>query len=190
MPKNTNPTDDPIVNFEFKLTHKEQAFAKEWLMYFNKTQAAIRAGYSEKTAPQLGYETFNKPHIQAYIKHLQGNLQEATGVTASRIIKELEKIAFTNMGRFKDGWMTMKEYKELSDDDLAAIVSVDYQIRNTEFGEETIVKFKLHDKGKAIDTLNRMLGLNAVEKLEVKGISLSPEEREAEIAALLGKIGK
>ena len=46
-----------------KLTDKQQAFVNEYLVDLNATQAAIRAGYSEKTASEMGYENLSKPQI-------------------------------------------------------------------------------------------------------------------------------
>ena len=50
-----------------KLTPKQELFCKEYLIDLNAKQAAIRAGYSPKTAGEQGYENLNKPHLQAYI---------------------------------------------------------------------------------------------------------------------------
>lgn len=51
-----------------KLTVKQKQFADEYLVDFNATQAAIRAGYSEKTAYSIGWENLRKPEIKEYIK--------------------------------------------------------------------------------------------------------------------------
>lgn len=51
-----------------KLTEKQKKFANEYLVDFNATQAAIRAGYSEKTAYSIGWENLRKPEISEYIK--------------------------------------------------------------------------------------------------------------------------
>ncbi|RID91195.1 terminase small subunit [Gemmobacter lutimaris] len=53
------------------LNDKQRAFAKEYLIDLNATQAAIRAGYSERTAGQIGYELLKKPEIQAEIVSTQ-----------------------------------------------------------------------------------------------------------------------
>lgn len=53
---------------EVKLTWKQKAFIQEYLLDFNATQAAIRVGYSEKTARQMASENLSKPYIQAEIK--------------------------------------------------------------------------------------------------------------------------
>lgn len=50
-----------------KLTAKQQRFCDEYLIDLNATQAAIRAGYSEKTARKIGQENLTKPDIKSYI---------------------------------------------------------------------------------------------------------------------------
>ena len=50
-----------------KLTSKQQRFCDEYLIDLNATQAAIRAGYSKKTARQIAQETLTKPYIKEYI---------------------------------------------------------------------------------------------------------------------------
>lgn len=52
------------------LTDKEEAFCREYVIDWNKTRAAIDAGYSKKTAASIGYENLTKPHIQERIKLL------------------------------------------------------------------------------------------------------------------------
>jgi len=53
------------------LTAKQQKFCEEYMIDLNATQAAIRAGYSEDTAPQMGYENLNKPYIADHIAELK-----------------------------------------------------------------------------------------------------------------------
>ena len=206
MAKKTNQTYDPItdnepfedegkiIDLELDMPELRVRFCEEFVIDLNRTQAAIRAGYSPESAHVTGCRLLKDAKVAAYIKYLRTNLSEATGVTQNRIIRELQRIAFSDMGRFKSNWMTMAEFESLTEADRAAIASVDYQIRDIVIdgkscGEETIVKFKLHDKLKATEMLNRMLGYNSADKIEVSQ-SLSPEEREAEIAALLGKLRK
>jgi len=51
-----------------KLTEKQQLFCDEYLIDLNATQAAIRAGYSKRTARQIGTENLSKPAISEYIE--------------------------------------------------------------------------------------------------------------------------
>ena len=58
-----------------KLTPKQQAFADYYIQTGNATEAAIQAGYSERTAKQTGYENLTKPYIQQYIEEKQKDLE-------------------------------------------------------------------------------------------------------------------
>lgn len=49
------------------LTDKQRRFVEEYCVDFNRTQAAIRAGYSERTAKEIGHENLTKPHIRAAV---------------------------------------------------------------------------------------------------------------------------
>ena len=58
------------------LTAKQKRFIDEYLLDLNATQAAIRAGYSEKTAKEIGYENLTKPHILTAIQDRMKELEE------------------------------------------------------------------------------------------------------------------
>lgn len=75
------------------LTAKQAAFVQEYLVDFNATQAAIRAGYSEKTAGKIGFENLQKPEIQAAIKDAMGDREKRTHITQDFVLSELYKIA-------------------------------------------------------------------------------------------------
>lgn len=78
------------------LTDKQKRFCDEYLIDINATQAAIRAGYSEKTAYRTGADNLRKPQIEEYIAKRQKELSRSTEITQERVIKELALIAFSN----------------------------------------------------------------------------------------------
>ena len=73
------------------LTPKQQAFVQEYLIDLNATQAAIRAGYSEKTANRIGSENLSKPDIAEAIEKAMNERAEKTKTSAEWVIKELAK---------------------------------------------------------------------------------------------------
>ena len=77
------------------LTAKQQMFCDEYLIDLNATQAAIRAGYSEKTAMEQGYQLLRKTSVQAYIHERQSDRIERTEITEDMVLKELAIIAFS-----------------------------------------------------------------------------------------------
>jgi phage terminase small subunit len=68
-----------------KLTKKQEAFCREYVVDFNGTQAAIRAGYSEKTATVSASENLRKPNVQNFIKELQSDRKERLEITADEL---------------------------------------------------------------------------------------------------------
>lgn len=75
------------------LTPKQQRFVEEYLIDLNATQAAIRAGYSEKTAKSVGHENLTKPDIAKAIQEAQESLSNKTQLTVDMVVHGLLKEA-------------------------------------------------------------------------------------------------
>lgn len=75
------------------LTKKQELFCKEYLVDLNATKAAIRAGYSEKTAQQMGSENLLKPVIAEKVKILFEARAERVELNSDWVLKQLEKVA-------------------------------------------------------------------------------------------------
>lgn len=75
------------------LTAKQQAFVSEYLVDLNATQAAIRAGYKEKNAYQVGSENLRKPQIQSAIQEAREAREKATLYDSAWIIAQIAEIA-------------------------------------------------------------------------------------------------
>ena len=71
------------------LTPKQQRFVEEYLIDLNATQAAIRAGYSEKTAKEIGSENLTKPNIAKAIAEAQEKLSNKAQVTVEMVVQGL-----------------------------------------------------------------------------------------------------
>ena len=69
-----------------KLTEKQKKFCDEYLIDLNATQAAIRAGYSKKTAFIIGHENLSKPNIKTYIESIQEKARERNKITLDKIV--------------------------------------------------------------------------------------------------------
>ena len=152
-----------------KLTEKQKRFVEEYLVDLNATQAAIRAGYSPKTARQIGEENLSKPDISDAVQKAIAERARRTGVSQDRIVQELAKIAFADMRNFarwgKYG-VSLINCDELTPEDSACIAELSET--TTENGGS--VRFKLHDKKGALELLGRHLGMfkDKVE-VEIKG---------------------
>ena len=77
---------------DLKLTAKQQRFVEEYLIDLNATKAAIRAGYSEKTAHSIGAENLIKPEIQKAISDAQAKREERTQIDSDYVLKRLVEI--------------------------------------------------------------------------------------------------
>ena len=74
------------------MTPKQKRFCDEYLIDTNATQAAIRAGYSEKTAYSIGQENMKKPEIRAYIDERLAEIQSKTIASAEEVMQYLTSV--------------------------------------------------------------------------------------------------
>lgn len=81
-----------IVASEKKLTAKQQRFCDEYLIDLNATQAAIRAGYSEKTARVIGQENLLKPAIKKYTENRMAEKEAALIADQDEVLKYLTEV--------------------------------------------------------------------------------------------------
>ncbi len=79
-----------------KMTAKQKLFCDEYLIDLNATQAAIRAGYSDKRASEQAYQLLQKTTVQSYIQQRMAERSERTEITQDFVIKELMAIASVN----------------------------------------------------------------------------------------------
>ncbi|MDY2987983.1 MAG: terminase small subunit, partial [Peptoniphilus sp.] len=105
------------------LNKKQKRFVEEYLIDLNATQAAIRAGYSPKTAKEIGSENLTKPNIKSEIDKAIAERSKRTGINADRILQELGKLGFVNIADVVD-LETGKVKDSASDEDLACIQSI------------------------------------------------------------------
>lgn len=144
-----------------KLNDRQEAFCREYLIDLIVTKAAIRAGYSKKTAGQHGVRLLKNVKIQDRIQELKAGREKRTEITADRVLEELGKIAFSNIGDFiqmtdSDGLISMEMLDNLTKDQLACISEItEYE---TDRGNKRF-RFKLHDKMKALELAGKHLGM-------------------------------
>ena len=142
------------------LTPKQAAFVKEYLIDKNATQAAIRAGYSAKSAEWQGPQQLAKPHVVEQIKKELLLQQQRTEITADRVLRELANIAFADTRQFYSDDGTIKLPGELDDGTASALAGVDTEERDGEDGIRTTTrKIRQWDKVKALELLGKHLGL-------------------------------
>ena len=74
------------------MTEKQKLFCEEYLIDLNATQAALRAGYSEKTAYSIGNENLKKPEIQEYIQKRLKEKEDALIAKQDEVLKTLTAV--------------------------------------------------------------------------------------------------
>lgn len=171
-----------------RLTIKEIRFVEEYCTDFNATQAAIRAGYSKKTASSIGNENLRKPKIDKLIQHRKMELQVTTGVTAENVIKELAKIAFFDSRHLFDENHAIKPMSELHENTSACITNLEVEELHAGYGDDRVhigrlKKVKVADKVAALEKLGKHLGI-LTEKYEdvtknpktINVINMTPEQ--------------
>ena len=157
-----------------KLTPKQKYFVEEYMIDLNATKAAIRAGYSEKTASRIGPELLGKTCISNAIEKAQLARSSRTEVTADRVVKELARIAFVDARQiftWGPGGVSLRPSEALTDDEAAIVAEVSET--TSESGGN--IKIKRFDKLKALELLGKHLGM-FVDKREITGRDGAPIE--------------
>lgn len=155
-----------------KLTPKMELFCQEFPnCNFNGTEAAIKAGYSKKTARQIAASNLTKPVIQGRIKEIVEKRVTKAEVTGEQVIAEICKLAFANMFDYisinEDG-DPFVDLSKLTRDQATAIqeVTVDQysEVSHDDDGNKVgrpvkKIKFKLADKSKNLELLAKYFNL-------------------------------
>ena len=148
-----------------KLSPKQEEFVRQYLIDLNATQAAIRAGYSQKRAMEIGWQLLQKTTVSKAIQAAMDARAKRTEVTADRVIKEYARIGFASIDTFFQ-WgelgVNIVPSQDIAADDLAAVAEISET--KTSLGDDHTVrtiKLKMHNKKGALDALAQHLGLDA-----------------------------
>lgn len=139
------------------MTDKQKKFVDEYLIDLNATQAAIRAGYSPKTAYSIGEENLKKPEISNAISRAMAERSRRTGISQDRVVRELAKIAFVNINNICTSNGRIKA--DATDDDLSCIESIKVKQSRSDTGTSEEREVKLCSKLKALELLGKHLGM-------------------------------
>jgi len=166
-----------------KLKPKQRKFASEYAKSGHITKAAIKAGYSKKTAHTIGSENLKKPEIAKAVDKALERITEKAELKAADILSELRKLAFVDLSKAyaKDGTL-LHPHKMPEDVRLAlqAIETLELKRRGgSVFG--SVKKIKLHDKVKSLELLGRAFGMfkDVVQTDNTHRIEATPEQINA-----------
>lgn len=164
------------------LTAKQQRFVEEYILDLNATQAAIRAGYSERTAGRTGHENLKKPEIEAAIQDRMHERSEKTGVDAQYVLNRLHEIDQLDIADLLDDTGKVKPVKQWPKAWRTSISGLD--IHELVMGDiETIVrKVKWPDKLRNLELIGK--------HVNVKAFDSERETGAEDMAAALAKIAE
>lgn len=164
------------------LRPKQRAFVREYLKDLNATQAAIRAGYSKRTARQTGAENMSKPAVKAAIEKAVEARAKRTQLDADFVLVKLGILASSNMLDYlkvdaESGKFTV-DLANLTEQQAYAISEV--LITEGSDGSQRL-RFKLESKVAALRDLGRHVAVGAFEDR----VKVTPGE---ELASYLDRI--
>jgi len=146
-----------------ELTPNQRVFCDEYLKDRNGTRAYLAAYKnvkSENTAAVEASKNLRKPKLKKYLDAISAQLAEKNEITVSRILKEEARLAFSDLGDIFNGRTTIPP-DQLPEDVRRAIAGVEVTTRTFDDGSsETTYKYKFWDKGKALQRLERHLGMD------------------------------
>lgn len=155
------------------LTPKQQAFVLEYLIDLNATQAAIRAGYSKRTAGQIGDENLKKPQIAQAIKVAMDSRNKRVQINADYVLNRLVEIDQLDVLDILRDDMSFKPLSEWPKGWRQYLVGFDIAEMFEGSGEDRSMvglmkKIKWPDKVKNLELLGKHVAVSAFrEQVEV-----------------------
>ena len=146
---------------EKKLTSKQGAFCEEYLIDLNATQAAIRAGYSKKTAQRIGSENLSKPLIQERIEELKAKRSDSVALDAKYVLNRLVEIDSLDVIDILDDSGCIKPIKEWPKSWRISISGLDIQEMLGDDVMSVVKKIKWPDKLRNIELLGKHVDIQA-----------------------------
>ena len=145
------------------LTPRQARFVAEYLVDLNATQAAIPAGYSQKTANRIASHLLTKVDIRNAVARGATRKLAKADVKADHVLAQIRDIAFGDVRTLFERDGTLKPLHELSDDAAALIASFEVDGSSTK-------KVRIMDRLRALELLAKNFGL-LTEHLDVRVVS-------------------
>ena len=155
------------------LTARQTRFVAEYAADFNATRAALAAGYAPSLAQQHGSRLLKRPAIRRALDRTSAALVDRSGLDPARVLREIGRIAFSDIGRLFDGNGRLKPLGEVDPDTRAAL----HSLRIREHAGRRRIRARLFDKTRALRLLFRHFG--------PPGETAAQEERDAALGAAI-----
>lgn len=141
---------------------KVQLFCEEFLKDFNGTQAAIRAGYSERSATEQAYDLLRKPQVAALIEQRKAELMAARKMTLEKWVDFVTHMALYDPRKFFDAHGNCKDVPSLSRRTSLALGGFEVEEVFTKVGDKAehtgyVKKYKLLDRTPYVQMLGKYL---------------------------------
>lgn len=167
------------------LNAKQERFCQEYAKGPNGRNAAIAAGYSEKTADSKASQLLRIVKVKDRINELNCEIAKEIKLEVIDIVKELMLLGFSNIQDYFEEGFEMKDIVALERSKAAAIESVTITTSLRGHGDdqytERTVKFKLYSKTNALDMLAKHKGLYEKDNQQKQPVTipeLTPEQRQ------------
>ena len=178
---------------------KREMFCREYIKDLNGTQAASRAGYSEKTANRIASQLLSKLDIQSRIAEMQSVRVEEVRIDANYVLKRLIEIDEMDVADILDDGGDFLPIRKWPKTWRTTLSGLDIAIINSGDTETILKKIKWPDKVKNLELLGKHIGVGAfTEKVDHTSSdgSMSPAKydesmykaAQAELASKLGKM--
>lgn len=144
-----------------ELNQRQEMFCREYIKDLNGTQAAIRAGYSPRTADRMAYELLKKPEIQAFVLQSKAERVEEVKVDANYVLKRLIEIDEMDVADILDDggdFLPIRKWPKVWRTTLSGL---DIAIINSGDTETILKKIKWPDKVKNLELLGKHIGVGA-----------------------------
>lgn len=138
------------------MTAKQQRFCDEYLIDMNATQAAVRAGYSKKTARVIGQENLTKPAIREYIEKRMAEKEKALIADQDEVMKYLTQVMRRELKENVVVTIQSKTEKWVKDEDTGKLKK---QTVTQESPAVVEIPAKLSDANKAAELLGKVYAL-------------------------------
>lgn len=179
--KDSNPIQPKDDGPNTELTGKQILFVAEYLIDLNATRAAIRAGYSERSADKIGSELLGKTRVWQAIEIGMSQREHRLSITADRVLEQIAKIGFADMKNVVS-WVGNRIRIKPSDEVDGTILA---EITETETESGGTLKIKLNDRMKALEMMGRHLNLfNDRHKQRMEDEKLKIDQGKFEIEKL------
>lgn len=158
-----------------KLNARQQRFVDEYLIDMNATQAAIRAGYSEKTAHAIATENLQKPSIREVIDAALDRRSKETQIDANWVLKRLADEATADVNDLYDATGAIKPMSEWPliwrQGLVAGIEHIEVKDHEGNKTGDVVVKLRLSDRIRRLELIGKHVRVNAFQDVvQVKGL--------------------